>query len=230
MRNLRHAKSSPDAGDRRCLRVQDAGIAGTGQGFRRIGPGDVASGGGLGAGELQPREPGVEPALGHQRVVAALATMRPSSKTTIRSARFTVASRWATMIVVRPLASALDRLLHRALAFGVERARRLVEQQHRRVAQDRPGDGDALALAARQHHPALADSRCRSPRAGPAMKSCAAAARAAASTSASLASGRPKRMFSRAEAAKITGSCGTSAMRAAEIGAGHRCAGRCRRA
>ena len=43
------------------------------------------------------------------------------------------------------------------------------------------------------------------------MNSCAAAARAAASTSASLASGRPKRMFSRAEAAKITGSCGTSA-------------------
>ena len=39
-----------------------------------------------------------------------------------------------------------------------------------------------------------------------------AAARAAASTSASVASSRPKRMFSRAEVAKITGSCGTSAM------------------
>ena len=34
------------------------------------------------------------------------ATIRPSWKTTIRSARFTVASRWATISVVRPRASA----------------------------------------------------------------------------------------------------------------------------
>ena len=60
-------------------------------------------------------------------------------------------------IVVRPLHQPLQRLLHQRLAFGVERRGRLVEQQDRRVAQDGAGDRDALALAARQRHAALAD-------------------------------------------------------------------------
>ena len=51
----------------------------------------------------------------------------------------------------------LQRGLHHALAFRVERARGLVEQQQRRVLQDRAGDADALALAARQAHAALAE-------------------------------------------------------------------------
>ena len=38
--------------------------------------------------------------------------------------------------------------LHRRFTFGVERAGGFVEQQDRRIAQDGPGDGDALALAA----------------------------------------------------------------------------------
>ena len=46
------------------------------------------------------------------------------------------------------------------------------------------------------------------------MNSAACAASAACSISASLASGRPKRMFSRTLAANTTASCGTSAMRA----------------
>ena len=44
-----------------------------------------------------------------------------------------------------------------ALALGVERAGRLVEQQQRRIAQDRPGDRDALALTAGQANPLLAE-------------------------------------------------------------------------
>jgi hypothetical protein len=50
-----------------------------------------------------------------------------------------------------------QRLLDEDLALGVQRAGRLVEQQDRRVAQDRPGEGDPLALSAGQLHAALAD-------------------------------------------------------------------------
>ena len=53
----------------------------------------------------------------------------------------------------------LERRLHQRLALGVERRGRLVEQQERRVAQDRARDRDALALAAGQRHAALADRR-----------------------------------------------------------------------
>src|SRR6266699_5902449 len=45
---------------------------------------------------------------------------------------------------------ALDRLLHQPLRLGIEGARRLVEDQERRIAQQRPRNGDALALAPRQ--------------------------------------------------------------------------------
>ena len=51
--------------------------------------------------------------------------------------------------VVRPPHQLLQRCLNLVLALGIKRARRLVEQQHRRIAQQRPGDGDALALATR---------------------------------------------------------------------------------
>ena len=50
-----------------------------------------------------------------------------------------------------------ERRLHQRLVAGVERRGRLVEQQHRRVLEDRAGDGEALALAARQRHAALAE-------------------------------------------------------------------------
>ena len=57
------------------------------------------------------------------------------------------------------LHQAVDRLLHQPLRFGVERAGGLVQDQDRRVAQQRPGDGDPLALAARQPGAPLAQDR-----------------------------------------------------------------------
>ena len=45
--------------------------------------------------------------------------------------------------------------LHRHLVEGVERARRLVEQDHGRILEQRPRDGDALPLAAGEGRPAL---------------------------------------------------------------------------
>ena len=58
-----------------------------------------------------------------------------------------------------PLGEPLERLLHRALGLRVERRGRLVEDEDRRVAQDRPRDRDALLLAAREAVAALADDR-----------------------------------------------------------------------
>ena len=48
-------------------------------------------------------------------------------------------------------------LLDRLLRFGIERRGRLVEQDDRRAAQERPGDRQPLALAAGELQPALAD-------------------------------------------------------------------------
>ncbi len=51
----------------------------------------------------------------------------------------------------------LERALDERLGLGVERGRRLVEQQHPRVAHERARDREPLALAARQARAALAD-------------------------------------------------------------------------
>ena len=59
-------------------------------------------------------------------------------------------------MVVRSCHQPLERVLDQPLALGVERGRGFVEQQHRRIAQQRAGDGDALALAARQARAAFA--------------------------------------------------------------------------
>src|SRR2546427_3756489 len=53
----------------------------------------------------------------------------------------------------------LQRLLNGPLGFGVQRAGGFVEDQDGRVPQDRPGDGQALALAAGKLHAAFADDR-----------------------------------------------------------------------
>ena len=84
-------------------------------------------------------------------------TMRPWSMTTMRSAARTVARRWAMTIVVR---SAISRSsaswTSRSLSASSARGR-FVEQQQRRVAAEQgAGDGDALALAARQARAAFA--------------------------------------------------------------------------
>ena len=52
-----------------------------------------------------------------------------------------------------------QRRLHQNFVLGVERGGRLVEQQYGSVLQDGARNGEPLALAARQGHPALADGR-----------------------------------------------------------------------
>ena len=62
-------------------------------------------------------------------------------------------------IVVRARRSAPQRPEQRGSGLGVEPGGRLVEDEHRRVADQRPGDREPLALAARQRPPALAEPR-----------------------------------------------------------------------
>ncbi len=64
------------------------------------------------------------------------------------------------------LHQAVERLLDHGLALRIDGGQRLVEDQDRRVAQERAGDGDALALAAGEPHAALADDRLVALRAG----------------------------------------------------------------
>ena len=51
----------------------------------------------------------------------------------------------------------LDGAAHRGFTLGIERRGRLVQQQHRRVAHQRAGERDALALAAGEAAPLLAE-------------------------------------------------------------------------
>src|SRR6516164_5746567 len=55
------------------------------------------------------------------------------------------------------LAQVLDRALNLPLGFRIERSRRLVEQDNRRVLEQGACDGDALALAAGDLQAVLAD-------------------------------------------------------------------------
>src|SRR5258706_554480 len=57
------------------------------------------------------------------------------------------------------LHEALDRLLHQALRFGVERTRRFVEDEERWIAQQGARDRDALALPPREARAPLAQHR-----------------------------------------------------------------------
>ena len=51
-----------------------------------------------------------------------------------------VESRWAITKLVRPRRRGVHRLLDQHLGAGVDRARRLVEDQDRRVGEERPRD------------------------------------------------------------------------------------------
>src|SRR5207237_7563491 len=51
----------------------------------------------------------------------------------------------------------LERLLHQALGLGVERRGGLVEDQDRRVLEQRPGDGETLTLPAREAYAEVPD-------------------------------------------------------------------------
>ena len=81
----------------------------------------------------------------------------------MRSAMRTVESRWAMMNTVRPCGDLRHVLLDDPLAFVVERAGRLVEDQDARIGDQRAGDGDALALAARTGCCRARRRWCRSP-------------------------------------------------------------------
>ena len=107
-------------------------------------------------GELEPGEARVEPALRHERVMRAFgddaAVVEDEDAVGLLHGREPVGHDEHRAAVGQPV----HRLLHQPFAFGVERGGRLVQQQDRRVAQDRAGDGDALLLPAREHHAAFA--------------------------------------------------------------------------
>ena len=71
----------------------------------------------------------------------------PSSITRIRSASRIVDSRWAITKRRAVRAQRRHRVLQQQLGAGVDRRRRLVEDQQRRVGQERPRDRDQLPLA-----------------------------------------------------------------------------------
>ena len=58
----------------------------------------------------------------------------------------------------------IERPLDDALGFGVQRRRRFVENQDRRILEQRARDRDALPLPARQQHAAIAHHRVQSGR------------------------------------------------------------------
>src|SRR6266581_3784803 len=53
----------------------------------------------------------------------------------------------------------VDRLLHESFRFGIEGTGRLIENENRWIAQQRPSDRDALALPAAEPGPTLAEQR-----------------------------------------------------------------------
>ena len=73
--------------------------------------------------------------------------MRPCSSTMIASALRTVLRRCAMTKTVRPFISWVHPLLDQRLGAGVDRAGRLVQNQHRRVGHRRAGNGQQLPLA-----------------------------------------------------------------------------------
>src|SRR5579883_1786080 len=117
--------------------------------------GNGASGSGI--HELERREAGVESALPQQRRVVAEGYEAPVVEhgdplglkyggEAVRDDEHRAA-----------IHHAVEGLLDEALALRVERTRRLVEEKHGGVAQERPRDRDTLPLAAGEAHAALAE-------------------------------------------------------------------------
>ncbi len=85
-----------------------------------------------------------------------ISTMRPDSRTAMRSADRTVDSRWAITSEVRPF---ISRSSATWMAFSLaasKRTRGLVEDEQVGIAQEGPGQCDALSLSAGELHPPLA--------------------------------------------------------------------------
>ncbi len=100
--------------------------------------------------------------VGRDDPIARRAHVAPTAcgpSSTTRSAMLTSAGRWATITAVRPCTSRRSAVEHLLLGGPVEIGRRLVEEQERRVAQERASERDALALADRQSGAALAEHR-----------------------------------------------------------------------
>ncbi len=106
--------------------------------------------------ELQLGEAGIEPVLLDQLLVGAgrhhAAVIHDHDPVGLEHGRQAVRDDQRRP----PAPQLLERLLNQPLALGVERAGRLVEKQHRRIAEDRTRDRDPLALAARQANALLA--------------------------------------------------------------------------
>ena len=83
----------------------------------------------------------------------------PSSSTTARSATSTVESRCAAISTVRPASAGRRPVDEVPLGLRVDRRHRVVEHDHARAGDERAGERDALALAAREVDAALADQR-----------------------------------------------------------------------
>ena len=78
-------------------------------------------------------------------------TTRPSRRNTTRSAQDARCASWVTTTPATPRVRGGPQQTHDGLAVhGVERAGRLVGEQQPALADDRPGDRDPLALAARE--------------------------------------------------------------------------------
>ncbi len=77
----------------------------------------------------------------------------------MRSACISELSRWAMMMRDPVAAVAAHRCADPLLGGGVDGGGRVVEHHHGRLQHQRPGDGQPLALAARQRDAALADDR-----------------------------------------------------------------------
>ena len=124
-------------------------------------------------------------------------SIRPCSNTRMRVALRTVDEPVRDHEGGAVLHHLVERGLHLGLGGGVERAGRLVEDQDRRVLQQRARDRQPLALAAGQQAAALADRSPSRPSGLRSMKSSACARSAASRISSSVASGLPTRRFSR---------------------------------
>ena len=102
-------------------------------------------------------QPGIDAALPHQRLVPAAlddaAAVEHQDAVAIDDAGEAMRQDQRGASVHQPV----ERLLDHRLVLGVDRGQRLVQHQDRRVAQQRAGDGDALALAAGELDALLAD-------------------------------------------------------------------------
>ena len=92
-----------------------------------------------------------------------IASIRPPSIRTMRSATWIDARLCEIRNVVRDLGEFLDRLANEQLVLDIDGAGRLVEDQDGRIAEHGAGQRDSLALAAREAIARARRSGCRSP-------------------------------------------------------------------